>query len=170
MRNLSVAATGPAMRMCTSSRRPFPIMRYCSPLNPRNWGRNYCFLLRWRAARDHQETFHPKNLRCELWPHTQLPNQHTSYPRDRQNAVGLALAEAWAWLEAQGLIVPDAGANGQNGWRRLSRRARRFESEAEFANYAAARMLHREAVHPKIADRFGTRSCAENSMSLASRP
>jgi uncharacterized protein (TIGR02391 family) len=63
-----------------------------------------------------------------------------------------ALTEAWAWLEAQGLIVPDAGANGQNGWRTLSRRARKFESAAEFADYSAARQLPRGALHPRIAN------------------
>src|ERR1019366_7867995 len=35
----------------------------------------------------------------------------------------------------------------------LSRRARRFESEAEFANYAVARMLPREALLPKIGEK-----------------
>jgi uncharacterized protein (TIGR02391 family) len=62
-----------------------------------------------------------------------------------------ALSEAWAWLEAQGLIVPAADTNGRNGWRNLSRRARRFESEAEFAQYAVARTLSKQALHPRIA-------------------
>jgi len=35
----------------------------------------------------------------------------------------------------------------------LSRRAKKFESEAEFADYAVARMLQREVLHPKIAER-----------------
>jgi uncharacterized protein (TIGR02391 family) len=37
----------------------------------------------------------------------------------------------------------------------LSRRARKFESEAQFANYAVARMLPREALHHRIADKVG---------------
>jgi uncharacterized protein (TIGR02391 family) len=40
--------------------------------------------------------------------------------------------------------------NGRNGWRRLSRRAQRFENAAEFANYAVARMLPKEALHSRI--------------------
>ena len=51
----------------------------------------------------------------------------------------------------QGLIISAVGLNGQTGWKVLSRRARRFEKEAEFANYAAARHLPREALHSKIA-------------------
>jgi uncharacterized protein (TIGR02391 family) len=66
--------------------------------------------------------------------------------------VNLALAEAWAWLEAQGLIVPASGSNGNNGWRVLSRRARKMETEAEFASFKVARLLPKELLHPKIAD------------------
>jgi uncharacterized protein (TIGR02391 family) len=64
----------------------------------------------------------------------------------------LALTEAWAWLEAQGLIIPCGGTNGHNGWRRLSRRAQRMESEADFASFQIARLLPRDILHPKIAD------------------
>ena len=39
---------------------------------------------------------------------------------------------------------------GISGNVRLSRRARKFESEAEFANYAAARHLPKEALHRSI--------------------
>ena len=76
-----------------------------------------------------------------------------AYPRNRRNEVALALAEAWAWLEAQGLIVPAPDQGHGTSYRVLSRRARRFQSEAEFANYAVARMLPREALHSKIADK-----------------
>jgi len=63
------------------------------------------------------------------------------------------MAEAWAWLEAQGLIVPAPDLNGRNGWRILSRRAKRFASEAEFTQYAVVRMFPKEALHTKIADK-----------------
>jgi hypothetical protein len=45
------------------------------------------------------------------------------YLRQNENEINLALSEAWAWLQAQGLIVPDM-ENGQHGWLVLSRRAR----------------------------------------------
>jgi hypothetical protein len=64
--------------------------------------------------------------------------------------IDLAIAQALAWLEAQGLIVPAEGMNGNNGWRHFSRRAGKFQNEAEFANYAVARRLPKEALHPSI--------------------
>ena len=76
-----------------------------------------------------------------------------TYPQERRKEISLALAEAWAWLEAQGLIVPATDQGPNTTYRVLSRRAKRFQSEAEFASYAVARMLPREALHPKIADK-----------------
>jgi uncharacterized protein (TIGR02391 family) len=72
------------------------------------------------------------------------------YPDARKHAVGVAIREAWGWLEAQGLLVPPDTINGANGYRTLSRRALKFQSEAEFANYAAARRLPKEALHARI--------------------
>lgn len=113
-------------------------------LEPEELGAKLLFLLRERGG----ATFHP-TMQNELWG--DQSRGAAGYPRERQNEIGLALTEAYAWLEAQGLVVPDDGMNGTNGWRRLSRRARKFESEAEFARYAVARMLPKEALHPKIA-------------------
>jgi uncharacterized protein (TIGR02391 family) len=67
--------------------------------------------------------------------------------------VKVAIAEAWAWLEAQGLLVPPPDQNASHGWRQLSRRAQRFEDETEFVNYVVARRLPREALHRSIANR-----------------
>lgn len=91
-------------------------------------------------------------IEAELWPQTfggQMPHP---YPRDKREEVSLALSEAWAWLEAQGLLVPASGSNGKTGWKVLSRRAKAMESEKEFANYKVARLLPKEILHPKIAD------------------
>lgn len=71
--------------------------------------------------------------------------------RHRWKEVRLALAEAWAWLEAQGLLVPAEGTNGTNGWRIPSRRAQKFESEVDLKPYAFVRRLPKEALHPRIA-------------------
>ena len=119
-------------------------------LEPEELGAKLLFLIRKRLGFD-GDMFFPDSFENELWE-AQSRGQQT-YPRQRQGAIALAFAEAWAWLEAQGLIVPAADTNGRNGFRVLSRRAKRFESEAEFANYAVARMLPRERLHPKIADR-----------------
>jgi uncharacterized protein (TIGR02391 family) len=119
-------------------------------LEPEELGARLLFLLRKRHFQ--QDQFAPGQLNAELWPSSTVPGQQTPYPRDRQEAIDLALREAWAWLQAQGLIVPAGDPSGRHGWLCLSRRARRFESEAEFARYAVARMLPKDALHPRIAD------------------
>ena len=92
---------------------------------------------------------HLGNYASELWapPYSNRPG----YPIDRQREIGLALAEAWNWLEVQGLLLPEDGINGQNGFRRLSRRAQRIENENGFVQYAAARRLARDTLHSKLA-------------------
>ncbi len=120
-------------------------------LEPEELGAKLLFLLRKRSFQNNM--FLPASLNAELWPLPAIPGQQTPYPSHRRDAIDAALAEAWAWLEAQGLIVPAADTNGRNGWRVLSRRAQRFESEIEFARYVVARMLPRDALHPRIADK-----------------
>jgi uncharacterized protein (TIGR02391 family) len=116
-------------------------------LEPEELGAKLLFLV--RAQPDGGAQFHPGNL----MGHLQSPSHQNmqTYPQHLWPQVSLALAEAWAWLEAQGLIVPAEGTNGRNGWFRLSRRARKFESEAEFTNYVIARMLPKDMLHLKIA-------------------
>lgn len=74
------------------------------------------------------------------------------YPHYRQAEIQVAFVEAWSWLEAQGLVVREPGTNGQNGWRRLSRRARKFEAESDFAGFTAARMLPKPILHSSISE------------------
>lgn len=128
--------------------RAVPDVEVLLALEPEELGAKLLLLVRKRNFQNN--IFHPGNLNGELWPYPSLPNQQLPYPPQRKGDVELALSEAWAWLEAQGLIVPDADINGRNGWKRLSRRAKRFESEAEFAQYAVARMFPRDALSPKI--------------------
>jgi uncharacterized protein (TIGR02391 family) len=119
-------------------------------LEPEELGSKLLFLLRKRVPAGMVSL---TNLEAEFWDGPHLRNGQPLYPREMRNGIAVAMTEAWAWLEAQGLLVPAADSNGRNGWRVLSRRARRFESEAEFANYAVARMLPREMLNPRIADK-----------------
>jgi len=112
-------------------------------LEPEELGAKLLFLAR---ARPDPE-FSPEQMASELWSTVPVTPE---YPRQRQSEIHLALREAWAWLEAQGLIVPAEPPNGRNGWRVLSRRARKFENPAEFTNYATARRLPKETLHPRI--------------------
>jgi uncharacterized protein (TIGR02391 family) len=74
------------------------------------------------------------------------------YPNNRRDEVFLALSEAWAWLEAQGLLVPASGINGANGFRVLSRRAAAFADDRDFANFAVAKRLPHGALNDRIAN------------------
>jgi uncharacterized protein (TIGR02391 family) len=115
-------------------------------LEPEELGAKLLFL-----AKECQGMFWPSGFENEIWEAE--TRQQPTYPRNRQGAIALAFAEAWAWLEAQGLIVPAPDQGQGTSYRVLSRRARRFHSEAEFASYAIARRLPREALHPRIADK-----------------
>jgi uncharacterized protein (TIGR02391 family) len=115
-------------------------------LEPEELGAKMLFLLR---SRTDAAMFNLVTLRGELW--SQSLCGRLQYSPNRKQEIDLAVAEALAWLEAQGLIVPSEGMNGQNGWRHLSRRARKFEDETDFANFAVARRLPKESLHPRIA-------------------
>jgi uncharacterized protein (TIGR02391 family) len=118
-------------------------------LQPEELGAKLLFLLRKRNFQ--RAMFSPSNLTAEIWPSFPLPGQEGPYPTSKREAVEVAMTEAWAWLEAQGLIVRAPDSNGERGWKMLSRGALRFESEAEFARFAVARLLPQEALHRKIA-------------------
>jgi uncharacterized protein (TIGR02391 family) len=124
-------------------------------LEPEELGAKILFLLKKRqqqptAMVGNNSMFILGNLENELWQHSHV-NQ-PRYPRDKEPQISNALVEAWAWLEAQGLLVPAGDSNGRNGWRVLSRRAQKIQTEAEFASYKVARLLPKELLHPKIAD------------------
>jgi uncharacterized protein (TIGR02391 family) len=126
-------------------------------MEPEELGAKVLFLLRKRSERS-QQPFHLSNLIGELWPQnypyiSSVSGQRSLYPHDKQSEINLALAEAWAWLVAQGLLVPVAEQIGGSDGRVLSRRARRFEDEAEFAHYSTARTLQKEALHPRISNK-----------------
>lgn len=125
-------------------------------LEPEELGAKLLFLMR-RRAQDRTNPLNGNGMFCcgnlQLEPFSPQPfGNWGQYPVSARDQFELAFAEAWAWLEAQGLLVPAPGINGANGYRVLSRRAQRFESVADFANFRVARLLPREILHRKIAD------------------
>jgi len=137
--------------------RDIPDVSLLLALEPEELGARMLFLVRGRRT----DSFNPSHLEDELWsgaynqpqfgPMLSEATAH-QYPRHKKEEIGLALSEAWAWLEAQGLIVPAPGPNGRTGWRVLSRRARKMETHAEFANFKVGRLLPKEVLHSKIAE------------------
>jgi uncharacterized protein (TIGR02391 family) len=103
-------------------------------LEPEELGAKILFILRSRLA---DSQFHQNNLMNEL--------SHAY----RTHEVQLAISEAWAWLEAQGFVVPSP-ESFQHGWRRLSRRAKKFEDEGSVHSYAVATQIAKANLHPAI--------------------
>jgi uncharacterized protein (TIGR02391 family) len=136
--------------------REIPDVSLLLALEPEELGAKVLFFLKRRLGSYGQSPsngqFNIGNLEGELWQSSSNPNQ-PQYPLGKREEIGLALSEAYTWLEAQGLLIPAPGVNGQNGWRVLSRRARKIESQAQFANLTVARLLPKELLHPRIADR-----------------
>ena len=99
---------------------------------------------------------------------TTPPLRHP-YESSDHALVELAIAEAWAYLEAQGLLI-SSPEDGMHGWRVLSRRARKFESESEFARYSVARLLPKRSFTPASQRKMDGFLCAANSRSLHFKP
>lgn len=127
-----------------------PDVQVLLSLEPEELGAKLLFLIR-KSLKFDGDIFDPRSFEREA--HEDEMRRQPGYPRNTLPAVALALTEAWAWLEAQGLIVPAPSQSPGSSWRVLSRRAKKFESEAEFTSYTVARMLPREALHPRIADK-----------------
>ncbi len=74
-----------------------PDARVLLAMEPEELGAKILFLLRKRSDRS-QQPFLFSNLIGELWPsnYPYLQGQQPSYPREQQNEINLALAEAWA--------------------------------------------------------------------------
>jgi uncharacterized protein (TIGR02391 family) len=93
-------------------------------------------------------------------PQIHLGNQHgafsdllsgeVGYPPQSRTEVATAIAEAWASLEVQGLLVPPPDANLSNGFRVLSRRAHRLTDVGAFIPHQIARRLDREMLNIRI--------------------
>jgi uncharacterized protein (TIGR02391 family) len=66
--------------------------------------------------------------------------------------INLAIAEAWGWMIAQSLLVP-TGSHGASDSYVLGRRALKFQDESEFASFSVSRMLPKESLHPRLADK-----------------
>lgn len=80
------------------------------------------------------------------------PGASNGYPQNRKQDAELALAEAWNWLTVQGLLIPEPGMNGNNGWMLLSRRAKAILANGSFSTYARSLAFPKALLHPSIAD------------------
>jgi uncharacterized protein (TIGR02391 family) len=115
-------------------------------LQPEELAAKMLFLLRKRQNQP-ATSFHLGTL-CDELGFGSIPSGRVGYPQQRRDEIELAVAEAWGWMEAQGLLVPVP--NGSPSFRYLSRRARGFEDEAAFKQFAVARLLPKAILRPQI--------------------
>lgn len=119
-------------------------------LQPEELGAKLLFLLRQRLERG-ERYVHLGNCLNEFM--TRDDGASPTFPRDKVEEIKIAITEAWLWLQAQGLIIPAPDGNGSNGFSVLSRRAKTFEDEAVFARHNVSRLLPKDTLHPRMADR-----------------
>lgn len=72
------------------------------------------------------------------------------YPSDRHDEAADVVVEAWAWLEAQALLVPARRQIGNSPWRVLSRRARSLTTPAAYTGFRLGSLLPRELLHSAL--------------------
>lgn len=80
------------------------------------------------------------------------PGSNSGYPQNRHKDAELAVAEAWNWLVVHGLLIPEPGFNGSNGWMLFTRRGLKLLSDNSFKTYARSMAFPKTLLHPSIAD------------------
>jgi uncharacterized protein (TIGR02391 family) len=131
----------------------FPTPDALLALEPDALGAKILGLLCKRLPHQNQGMFILSGLLGELWPFAMLPGQQPPFPQNKRAEIDLAITEAWAWLEREGLLVPASDINGHNGWRVLGRRARTYAQNVDTSRRAAPVAFPKELLHPRILER-----------------
>jgi len=74
------------------------------------------------------------------------------YPQNKRQEAEIAVGEAWNWLTVQGLLIPDPGINGNNGWMRITRTGQRVLANNSFKDYSRSVAFPKSMLHPRIAE------------------
>lgn len=93
----------------------------------------------------------PETQHDRLTIHNTLSPERLPHYRE-QIQVSRALAEAWGWLEREGLIAPVPGAIGAPGYHFITRRGRRLRTHVDVEAVRRGNLLPRAQLHPLIAD------------------
>ncbi|MBK8725173.1 MAG: TIGR02391 family protein [Holophagaceae bacterium] len=104
-----------------------------------------------QLAKEHRQNnlTHPQVIATQI---NGTPDMINGYPQNRRRQAEIALAEAWNWLSVQGLLIPEPGTNGNNGWMLLSRRAEALLANNSFKSYTRSLDFPKSLLHPSIAD------------------
>jgi uncharacterized protein (TIGR02391 family) len=86
------------------------------------------------------------NLEYPLWA-ANTP----AYPQHKRTVVGRVIAEAWQWLQNEGLLMPDL--DQPNGWFCLTRKGAALRTNADLDAYRQGNLLPVALLHPKLAEK-----------------
>ena len=100
-----------------------------------------------------QGMFLLSNFLGDLWPYPTMPGYQSPFPQSKRREIDLAIGEAWAWLEREGLLIPAPDTNGHNGWRVLGRRARGYAQDVGPGRRAAPVTFPNALLHPRILEK-----------------
>jgi uncharacterized protein (TIGR02391 family) len=80
---------------------------------------------------------------------------HFGYVDGNDLEVQRATAEAWAWMERNGLVLPAPGINGVHGFKALSRDGEKIANkETDFSHLRDLANFPKALLHPAIADKI----------------
>jgi len=85
-------------------------------------------------AQNERGIFTISNFEMPLW-NANVP----TYPIQKKRAVTLAIAEAWEWLQHEGLIMADPDQSG--GWSCLTRKGAGLKSQTDIEAYRHGNVL-----------------------------
>jgi len=131
----------------------FPTADGLLALEPDALGAKILALLCKRNPHQNQGMFSLDNLVAELWRFPLVPGQQSHFPQNKRGEIDLAVGEAWAWLEREGLLIPAPDINGRNGWRVLSRRARSYAQDVDTGGRPAPIAFPRQLLHARILEK-----------------
>lgn len=84
----------------------FPTPDALLALEPDALGAKILAMLCRRGPNQDQGMFNLSNFIGDLWPYPTMPGYQSPFPQSKRPEIDLAIGEAWAWLEREGLLVP----------------------------------------------------------------
>lgn len=100
-----------------------------------------------RALNEHGNSWTIEHVMGQLFA---AEGASKTYDPQYEQDVRIALAEAWNWLEVQGLIVWPGQSDGAKGYRVPSRRGRSLRTAEAFKEFATGTQLPKEFLHPAL--------------------
>lgn len=94
---------------------------------------------------------HPQALFQQV--HGRHHGDQRAYPQNKKREAENALNAGWHWLLRQGLLIPEAGSNGENGYCQVSERGKGIAANGNIEAFQQAASFPKTLLHPQIADR-----------------